>query len=123
MNLIVISGRLTKDVELRQSGETAIARFSVAVDRMKEGADFFNCVAFNKAGETISKYMAKGSKIVIQGHVQTGNYEKDGHKVYTNDVIVDRFEFGSYKEKTEEAKADDGFINIPEGIDEDLPFN
>lgn len=124
MNKVFITGRLTKDVLLTQSGETAIARFTTAVDRVKEGADFISCVAFGKTAETISKYMAKGSKIIAEGHIQTGSYEKDGQKVYTTDVIVDRFEFGSYKAEDTSASVDgNGFMNIPEGIDEDLPFN
>lgn len=123
MNKVFITGRLTKDVLLTQSGETAIARFTTAVDRVKEGADFISCVAFGKTAETINKYMAKGSKIVIDGHIQTGNYEKDGQRIYTTDVIVDRFEFGSYKEDKPAPTSSDGFMNIPDAIEEELPFN
>lgn len=128
MNKVVLCGRLTKDVDLRQSGETAIARFNVACDKKGEGADFPSCVAFNKTAETISQYLRKGNKILIDGHLQTGSYEdKNGNKVYTTDVIVDRFEF--VESKSEQPKSveatvgGDGFMNIPDGIAEDLPFN
>lgn len=131
MNKVFLVGRLTKDPDVRYSQnekQTAIARFTVAVDRIGQdaGTDFISCVAFGKTAETIEKYMAKGSKIVIDGHIQTGNYEKDGQRIYTTDAIVDRFEFGSYKSDEKPAEApvnENGFMNIPDAIDEDLPFN
>jgi len=124
MNKVVLIGRLTKDAELRQSGETAVTRFTVAVDRRGDGADFISCVAFKKTAEFIEKYFSKGSKIVIAGHIQTGSYKnKDGQTVYTTDVIADEVEFGESKQQTPPPSTDNGFMTIPEGIDEDLPFN
>lgn len=128
-----MNGRLTRDAELRQAGETTVARFSLAVDRRKkdDGTDFINCVAFGKTAEFIDKYFQKGSKIVVIGHIQTGSYtNKEGQKVYTTDVIVDECEFGESKgEKpvkegfTPPTVDSNGFMVIPEGIDEDLPFH
>lgn len=135
-------GRLTKDVEVRYSqGEnsTAIARFTIAVDRKikKEGeqnADFINCVAFGKTAEFVEKYFSKGSKIVVVGRITTGSYtNKDGQKVYTTDVTVEEVEFaeskhtdGGNQQTSRHAPSSavgDGFMNIPDGIDEELPFN
>lgn len=97
MNNINLIGRLTRDAELKftPGSGMAVTKFSIAVNRMKKGeADFINCVAFGKTGETISQYTAKGNEIGIQGHLQTGSYNnKDGVKVFTSDVIVDRFFF------------------------------
>lgn len=107
MNKVVLIGNLVKDVDLSfaAGSGTAVARFTVAVARMKKGeSDFPNCISFGKTAETIAQYFFKGSKIAIEGHIQTGSYEaKDGTKRYTTDVIVDRFEFvGQGKgEKTE----------------------
>lgn len=98
MNKTMLLGRITKDIELRFGKDgMAIAKFSVAVNRMKKGeTDFINCIAFGKTAETIANYIKKGSQIGIEGHIQTGSYtNKDGHKVYTTDVIVDRFDFVS----------------------------
>ena len=130
MNIVALIGRFTKDPEIRysQGNNMAIARFSLAVDRRnkKEGeptADFINCVAFSKTAEFIEKYFTKGMKMALTGHIQTGNYtDKDGNKVYTTDVIVDNCEF---VEKKESAPANSGteFQNIPEGIEDELPFN
>lgn len=96
MNKTMLLGRVTKDIDLRFGKDgMAIAKFSVAVNRMKKGeSDFINCIAFGKTAETIANYMKKGSQIGIEGHIQTGSYtNKDGNKVYTTDVIVDRFDF------------------------------
>lgn len=138
MNLVILSGRITKDADVRyaQSGDNmAIARFTLAVDRRgkkEEGqqtADFIGCVAFGKTAETIEKYTSKGTKIMLRGHWQTGNYKtKDGATVYTNDCIVDEFEFAESKKETQEtapsAPADkDGFMST-DGVDMDeLPFS
>lgn len=102
MNKVVLIGNLTKDVDLSFAAGSGIAvgRFTVAVARMKKGeSDFPNCISFGKTAETIAQYFFKGSKIAIEGHIQTGSYDaKDGTKRYTTDVIVDRFEFvGSNK--------------------------
>ena len=101
MNSVNLIGRLTKDPELRYTpSQVAVARFSVAIDRGKDkngenrGADFPNIVAFGKTAETCSKYLSKGRQVGIQGHIQTGSYEKqDGTKVYTTDVVADRIHF------------------------------
>lgn len=140
MNKVILMGRLTRDPEVRYSqGEnaTAIARYSLAVDRRfkKEGeqsADFIGCVAFGKLGEFAEKYLRKGTKVVVTGRIQTGSYtNKDGQKVYTTDVVVEECEFaesknsgsGSDHAPSPSSAAGDGFMNIPDGIDEELPFN
>lgn len=147
MNKVILMGRLTRDPEIRYSqGEqaTAIARYSLAVDRRfrRDGdtqtADFINCVAFGRQGEFAEKYLRKGIKIAITGRIQTGSYtNKDGQKVYTTDVVVEEQEFAESKAASEQnnggfnpvdrpsptAAAGDGFMNIPDGIDEELPFN
>lgn len=139
MNRINLSGRLVRDPEVRYSqGEKpmAIASFSLAVDRKfkQEGqptADFINCKAFGKTAEVIEKYVTKGTKIAVCGHIQTGSYtNKDGQKVYTTDVIVDELEFceskNSQQSNSQPAPAPNGdmdFMNIPDGIDDGLPFN
>lgn len=141
MNKVILVGRFTRDPEIRYStGEnaTATARFSVAVNRRfknAEGnydADFINCVAFGKTAEFIEKYFRKGMAIGLTGRIQTGSYtNKDGQKVYTTDVVVEETEFveskgGNTDNATPSRPAPsngDGFMNIPDGIDEELPFN
>ena len=134
MNKVILIGRLTRDVELRTSsnGEMSIGRFSIAVDRRfkREGentADFINCIAFKDNADNISKYFSKGNKIGIVGHIQTGSYtNKDGQKVYTTDIVVDEWEFVESKSAntaSTEEKPQSGFEQIPEGIDDELPFN
>ena len=138
MNKVILMGRLTKDPDIRYSqGEkpTAIARFTLAVDRKfkQDGqptADFINCLAFGKRAEFLEKYCKKGTKLVIEGSWQTGNYtNKDGNKVYTNDCLVESCEFAESKSSENNNSSNqntiggDGFMNIPDGIDEELPFN
>lgn len=140
MNKTILMGRLTRDPEVRMSGDTAVARFSLAVDRRfkKDGeqtADFINCVAFGKTGEFIEKYGRKGTKFVVEGRIQTGSYtNKDGQKVYTTDVVVEQVEFAESKASVDgnatgntynsDSSTDTGFMNIPDGVeDEGLPFN
>lgn len=139
MNKCMLMGRLTRDPEVRMSGDTAVARFSLAVDRRfkKDGeqtADFINCVAFGKTAEFIEKYGRKGTKFVVEGRIQTGSYtNKDGQKVYTTDVVVEQVEFAESKNSSGEGGAtetsnnsvstDTSFMNISDGIDEELPFN
>lgn len=129
MNHVAIIGRLTKAPATSQSGETFFARFTLAVDRptKKDEADFISCVAFGKTAEAIEKYLNKGSKIAVEGRIQTGSYtNKDGQKVYTTDVIVERFDFCESKGKSEAPTAPevaDGFMNIAEDIDDEMPFN
>ena len=129
MNQVIISGRLTKDIELKYTtSQMAVARFSLALDRGKDkdgndkGADFPNCVAFGRTAENLEKFSGKGLRISIIGHLQTGSYDKDGQKVYTTDVIADRVEIIDWKGRTESAPHQD---DIPQGfaaIDEDIPF-
>ena len=140
MNKVILMGRLTRDPEVRYSqGEqaTAIARYTLAVDRRfkRDGdqtADFIGCVAFGKLGEFAEKYLRKGTKVVVTGRIQTGSYtNKDGQKVYTTDVVVESCEFVESKasQQPEEnnngfGPADEnGFMNIPDDIDEELPFD
>ena len=139
MNKVILIGRLTRDPEVRYSqGEKsiAIARYTLAVDRKfkKEGeqsADFISCVAMGKNGEFAEKYLKQGTKIVVEGHWQTGSYtNKDGAKVYTNDCMVESHEFCESRNASQQSNNDrpqpmkdsDGFMNIPDGIDEELPF-
>ena len=123
MNSVVLIGRLTKDVDLRYTNnQTAVGRFSLAVDRFgkDKGADFINCVAFDKKAEVINMYTHKGDKIAVIGRIQTGSYtNKDGQKVYTTDIIVNEIEFcEGRKEEQKEERPDD----ISQ-LEEDLPFN
>lgn len=143
MNSVQLVGRFTRDPEIRYTdGGSTIARFSLAVDRRFKSengptADFPNCVAFGKTAEFIEKYFHKGMRMGCQGRIQTGSYtNNDGQKVYTTDVVVENCEFVESKgsqqsEETTEgfgaadnASADaDGFMYIPDGVDEELPFN
>lgn len=130
MNKVVLVGRLTRDPEIRhtQSG-AAVASFSLAVSRRKKDeADFVPVTAWNKTAELVEKYVKKGDRVGIAGRIQTGSYEKDGRKVYTFDVIADDLEFLSTKAEREEPEqqtftADsDGFLKVPEKLDDELPF-
>ena len=139
MNKVILAGRLTRDPETRYTqGQkpTAIARYTLAVDRRfkRDGeaeADFINCVAFGKSGEFAEKYLRKGIKIAVVGRIQTGSYKnKDNQTVYTTDIIVEEQEFVESKKASDQepqspyGQADsDGFMNIPDGIDEELPFS
>lgn len=135
MNKTILSGRLVADPEIRYSQgatSTCVARYRLAVDRRfkQEGqptADFISCVAFGKAGEFAEKYLHKGSKIAIVGRIQTGSYEKDGQKVYTTDIVIEEQEFAESKKEEQPqstpSNVGDGFYNVPEGIEDELPFN
>ena len=158
MNKVILMGRLTRDPEVRYSQgatPTAVARFSVAVDRRfkRDGepdADFFNCTCFGKQGEFVEKYLRKGTKVVLSGRIQNDNYtNKDGQQVYSVRIMVDEIEFaesknaagngdggysnnggnygnnnyGGNRSQSAPSGAGDGFMNIPDGIDEELPFN
>ena len=142
MNNVVLMGRLTRDPDVTYTaGDTplAIARYTLAVDRRfkRDGeptADFIRCVAFGKGGEFAERYFRQGTKIAIAGRIQTGSYKnKNGDTVYTTDVVVENQEFaeskkvgggdGSSQEAAGGVPDDDGFMTIPEGIDEELPFN
>ena len=123
MNSVVLIGRLTKDVDLRYSNnQTAVGRFSLAVDRFgkDKGADFINCVAFDKRAEVVKMYTHKGDKIAVIGRIQTGSYtNKDGQKVYTTDVIVNEIEFCECRKAEPKEERPDDISQL----EEDLPFN
>ena len=146
MNKVILMGRLVRDAEVRYSqgdASTAVARFTLAVDRRfkrdndEQTADFINCVAFGKTGEFLERYGRKGTKFLVEGRIQTGSYtNKDGQRVYTTDVVVEQVEFAESKASNDNnggyvpadrpspsGAAGDGFMNIPDGIDEELPFN
>ena len=150
MNKVILMGRLTRDPEVRYSqgdNSMAIARYTLAVDRRfrrnndgEQTADFIGCVAFGRSAEFAEKYFRQGLKVIVTGRIQTGSYtNKDGVKVYTTEVIVEEQEFAESRAEAEanrasfqrqsapspapSADAGDGFMNIPDGIDEELPFN
>ena len=153
MNKVILMGRLTRDPDIRYSaGEnsTAVARYTLAVDRRfkrdgDQSADFISCVAFGRSAEFAEKYFHQGIRIVVSGRIQTGSYtNRDGNNVYTTDVVVEDQEFAESKNASAENSAGftpsyqqpsapsapspapasaDGFMNIPDGIDEELPFN
>ena len=124
MNKVILMGRLTKDPDVRQANDLTIARYTLAVDRRskKNEADFISCAVFGKGAEFAEKYLKKGTKIAVTGRIQTGSYtNKDGVKVYTTDVVVEDQEFAESKNSSANAESD-GFMSIPDGLDEDLPF-
>lgn len=144
MNNVQLVGRFTRDPEIRYANSgTSIARFTLAVDRVykSEGgpdADFISCIAFGKTAEFVERYFHKGQRIGLIGRIQTGNYTKeDGTKVYTTDIVAERVEFvenkathgneqhenGGFSNHVDNDGISDGFMNIPDGIDEELPFN
>ncbi|MBE5957474.1 MAG: single-stranded DNA-binding protein [Lachnospiraceae bacterium] len=151
MNKVILMGRLTRDPEVRYSqsgdGQLAIARYTLAVDRRfkrdgdQQTADFISCTAFGRQGEFAEKYLHQGTKIVVEGRIQTGSYtNKDGQKVYTTDVVVENSEFaeskataagngmgGGFASQAPQqpmSPVGEGFMNIPDGVeDEGLPFN
>ena len=141
MNKIILVGRLTRDPEVRYSSgeiQTAVARYMLAVERRfkrnnEPTADFIQCVVFGKSAEFAEKYFRKGMRISVSGRIQTGSYtNKDGVRVYTTEVIVEEQEFAESKSESasahahvsqEGASSDDGFMNIPDNIDEELPFH
>lgn len=125
MNKFIGMGRLTDEPKVSEvSGGKKVARFTLAIDRIKEGADFINVMAWEKKAETIENYCHKGTKILVEGRIQTGSYEKDGHKVYTTDVVCDNFEFCEKRAKDDgqpKENPKDEWV-VPDGIQEDLPF-
>lgn len=141
MNSVQLTGRLTRDPEVNYSnGGTTVARFTLAVNRrftQENGptADFIRCVAFGRTAEFIEKYFRKGRKMDLNGRIQTGSYEnQEGQKVYTTDIVVENAEFGESKTSTDNRGSnatqnhtpqyhEDGFMDIPDGIDEELPFS
>ena len=144
MNKVILMGRLTRDPEVRYgTGEnsTAVARYTLAVERRfkrdgEQSADFIGCVAFGRNAEFAEKYLRQGTKIVLTGRIQTGSYtNRDGQKVYTTDIVVEEQEFaenkaaasnggqGNYSRPSAATSDADGFMNIPDGIDDELPFS
>lgn len=146
MNKAILMGRLTRDPEMRFSQgvdqQTTIARYTLAVDRRfkqegQQNADFIGCVAFGRAAEFAEKYLRQGTKVVVTGRIQTGSYtNREGQKVYTTDVVIEDQEFAESKaaaagntgnaarqQAPPPATDSDGFMNIPDGIDEELPFS
>ncbi len=135
MNKSILMGRLTRDPDVRYADNKAYARFTIAVDRRVkqetgQNADFIQCVAFGKTAEFIEKYIQKGTKILVTGHIQTGSYtDRDGKKVYTTDVICEEVEFAESKAQQEPKEQPtptqtdpNGFMSIPDGIGDELPF-
>ena len=144
MNKVILMGRLTRDPEVRYgAGEnsTAVARYTIAVDRRfkrggEQSADFIGCVAFGRNAEFAEKYLRQGTKIVLTGRIQTGSYtNRDGQKVYTTDIVVEEQEFAenkaaasnggqnNYSRPSAATSDTDGFMTIPDGIDDELPFS
>lgn len=125
MNHVSIVGRLTKDATVSANNNTTVARFNVAVDRRGNNneADFISCVAFNKTAEFIEKYFKKGMRIGLIGRIVTGSYtDKDGNKHYTTDVVADQVEFVESKKNDTPSETSDGFMSVPDSIDDELPF-
>lgn len=145
VNKVVLMGRLTRDPEIRYSqgdNATAVAHYTLAVDRRfkrqgdEQTADFIRCVTFGKNAEFAEKYLHQGTKICASGRIQTGSYtNKDGQRVYTTDVVIEEQEFAESKNASSQTGSgqsqeapppytdEDGFMNIPDGLDEELPFN
>ena len=144
MNSVILMGRLTADPEVRYNKDgDAFGSYTLAVDRRykKDGGqetDFIRCVMFGKTAEFAEKWLKKGTRMIVRGRIQTGSYtNREGKKVYTTDVVVEEQEFAQTKaeaqgekgqpaaqKETDDGPADkDGFMDIPDGIDEQLPFN
>lgn len=144
MNKVILMGRLTRDPEIRYANNennTCIANYTLAVDRRfkhqgdEQTADFINCVVFGRGAEFAENYLHQGTKIIAEGRIQTGSYtNRDGQKVYTTEVVVEEQEFaeskssgsGSSQQNMPQQSPDvgpDGFMNIPDGIEEELPFS
>ena len=141
MNKVILMGRLTREPNVRYTQQNSsqesmcVARYTLAVDRRgardgQQSADFISCVAFGKNGEFAEKYFKQGTKIAITGRIQTGSYtNRDGQKIYTTDVVIEEQEFAESKKAAGEQEqnagytdAGDGFMSIPDGVDEQLPF-
>lgn len=142
MNRVILCGRVVRNPDVRyaqgNNGSMAVARYTLAVDRTfkkdgEQSADFINCIAFGKNGEFAEKYLHQGTKIIVEGRWQIGNYtNKDGQKVYTNDCVVERHEFCESRTNQQSNNngimggnvGSDSFMSIPDGVaDEGLPFN
>ena len=130
MNKWIGMGRLTDEPDFK-AGECNVARFRLAVDRRvkkenQQNADFISCVAFGKQADFVNGYLHKGTKIVVEGRIQTGSYtNKEGAKVYTTDIVTESIEFAESKKTdgTAQTPSTDDFLNVPEGLVEELPFS
>lgn len=124
MNKVILMGRLTKDPDFRE-GENPFAKYTLAVDRFKDGTDFISCVAFGKSAKFADMYLHKGTKIAVVGRIQTGKYtNKDGQTIYTTDVVVENQEFCEKKADVPTAQdTPSDFVPIPDNVDEELPFH
>lgn len=137
MNKVIMMARLTRDPEVRYTtgaNQMAIATIGIAVERRfkrenEPDADFFNCTAFGKQAEFAEKYLKKGTKVVLSGRLQNNDYtNRDGQKVRDVRIILDEIEFAESKGASTASKpqqqSNDGFMSIPDGVDDDeLPFN
>ena len=131
MNKVIMMGRLVKDPEISSSASgTTFARYSIAVDRKYKSdngpdADFFNCSSFGKQAEFVEKYLKKGTKVVVSGRLENNNYtNKEGHKVYDVKIVVEDVEFAESKGSQQQTQNDvTNFLNVPEGLVEELPFS
>lgn len=145
MNKVILLGRLVRDADVRQTGETLMARYALAVERRfakrddpnAQTADFINCIVFGKGAEFADKYLRQGTRIAVVGRLQSGKYtNKDGQTVYTTDVVVEEQEFAQTKAESNQGsqtptqpqtpaagQATNGFVNVPDDITEDLPFS
>lgn len=145
MNKVILMGRLTREPDVRYAQgngsqeSMCVARYTLAVDRRgrrdgQQTADFISCVAFGRDGEFAEKYFMKGTKLTVSGRIRTGSYtNREGQKVYTTEVVIEEQEFAESKgdssgsrqqgEQTGYTDAGGGFMNIPDGIDEELPFS
>lgn len=125
MNIAILMGRLTAKPEIRQTDSTTVAVYTLAVDRIgkDKGADFIRCKAFSKTADFAEKYLDKGMKVAVEGRISTGSYtNREGQKVYTTDVIVNNHHFCESKGEKEAPKSTDDFMNIPDNIDDEVPF-
>lgn len=135
-NKVILMGRITKDaviLEPREEGQSKIAHFSLAVERMKkkpaqgEGGEeqtayFFRCCAFEKQAIFLEQYGKKGVKFAIEGHLSSGSYEKDGNRISTTDVIVENIQFCESKKQSADGQGGDQFIEIPPEMESEMPF-
>ena len=128
MNKVICAGNMTDEPRIDVFNEHKKASFTLALNRIKDGADYPRFIAWDKKAEFLENWCHKGTRLLVEGHIQTGSYEKDGKKVYTTDIICDNIEFCEKKPKDEtvgqpKENPTDEFMKIPEGIDEQLPFN
>ena len=136
MNKVILSGRLTKDPELKQYDNSCKAVFTIAVNRNKEEADFIGCEVWNKQAESLTKYQKKGNQIIVEGELRIDKYEKDGKDVYSTKVLARSIEFLGSKKDNEDKDAEQykdmktktavdpyqEFGDTIEVDDDDLPF-